>query len=206
MEKAFDILFLLVCGGIAARLATLPPWLDLSLTGLATGGLLLLILAASLPEQRVCEWIGRWGQHLPLRIGGRLGEWLRRGLTGLTALRDPRMALTAFAWSAAIWTLAAGINLLLFRAFDLALSVGAALLLLVLLHIGTAPPSTPARLGVFHALTFLGLRTFGVERASALAYATVLHAIVILPQILLGAIALGLSQRSEVVAVLNRKL
>jgi hypothetical protein len=101
--------------------------------------------------------------------------------------------------------MAAGTNLLLFNAFDLAPSAGAALLILVLVQIGTAPPSAPAWLGVFHALTFLGLRAFDVEPASALAYATVLHAIVVLPQILLGAIALGLGQRGEVVAVLGRR-
>jgi uncharacterized protein (TIRG00374 family) len=206
VEKAFDALLLLICVGIAAYLAPLPPWVDLSVAGLAAGGLLLIVLVGFLPEQGVRGWIGRWKHRFPWRIGERLGEWLRRGLEGLAALREPRMAFTAWAWSAAIWAMATGTNLLLFKAFDLALSAGAALLILVLIQIGTAPPSAPAWLGVFHALAFLGLRTFAVDSASALAYATVLHAIVVLPQIVLGAIALALGQRSDVVALLSRRL
>lgn len=189
-EKTFDVLFLLICAGLASALAPLPQWLDVSLAGLAVVGVSLLLLAIALPERKVLAWSERFAYYLPWGIGERLSGGLQRGLTGLAALRRPSMALTACAWSAAIWTVAAGTNWVLFQAFDLPLSVGAALWLLVLLHVGVAPPSSPGRLGVFHALTILGLGTFGVDRSSGLAYATVLHALVYLPQILLGAVAL----------------
>lgn len=201
-EKTFDVLFLLVCAGLAFALAPMPPWLDVSLAGLAAGGVLVLILAVALPQQRVLTWTERWVHRLPWGVGERLAQRmfviraLRWGLSGLAALREPRMALVACAWSAAIWALAAGTNHLLFWAFDLRLSTGAALLLLVLLHVGVAPPSSPGRLGIFHALTVLGLAAFGVDRSSGLAYATVLHLIVYLPQVLPGAIVLGLGRRS----------
>lgn len=191
-EKTFDVLFLLICGGLAAALAPLPPWLHVSLVGLTAGGVLLLLLALAWPEQRILAWTGRWAHHLPWGAGEWLGGVMRQGLAGLAALREPRMALVACVWSAAIWALAAGTNYLLFRAFNLPLSAGAALLLLVLLHVGVAPPSSPGRLGVFHAITVLSLTTFGVDRSSGLAYATVLHLIVYLPQILPGAVVLGL--------------
>lgn len=201
-EKTFDVLFLLICAGLAFALAPMPPWLDASLAGLAAGGVLILILALALPQQRVLTWTERWVHRLPWGVGERLAQALRsdvvypRGLTGLAALREPRMALVACAWSATIWALAAGTNHLLFWAFDLPLSAGAALLLLVLLHVGVAPPSSPGRLGIFHALTVLGLAAFGVDRSSGLAYATVLHLIVYLPQVLPGAVVLGLGRRS----------
>ena len=89
-------------------------------------------------------------------------------------------------WSALIWVLAATTNYFLFQAFDLPLSPGAALLLLVALHIGIAPPSSPGRLGVFHAVAVLSLQAFGVEHSLALAYAVVLHLIVYLPQVVPG--------------------
>lgn len=131
-------------------------------------------------------------ERLPWRLGARLPGLLDRVLSGLAALRRPRMALAAGAWSVAIWALAAATNALLFRAFDLDLGPGAALFLLVLLYAGAAPPSSPGRLGVFHALTLLGLEVLGVPRALGLAYATALHAIVYLPEILPGALFLGL--------------
>jgi uncharacterized membrane protein YbhN (UPF0104 family) len=194
-EKAFDVLFLLVCAGVAAALTPLPRWLDLGLAGMAAVGLLLVLLALVSPERTFGAWFRRWGHLVPWGIGEWLAGVVQRGLAGLVSLRRPRMALTACAWSAVIWTLAAGTNYLLFRAFDLRLPVGAAVFLLVLLHVGVAPPSSPGRLGVFHALTVLGLEAFAVDRSASLAYATVLHAIVYLPQVLLGAVALILGRR-----------
>jgi hypothetical protein len=128
---------------------------------------------------------------LPEGVVDWLKATLERGLTGLGGLRCPRKALTVCAWSVPIWVLATGTNYVLFRAFDLELSVGAALLLLTLLHVGMAPPSSPGRLGVFHAITVVGLQAFDVDRAVGLAYATVLHATVYGPQILLGSLALA---------------
>ena len=54
------------------------------------------------------------------------------------------------------------------------------------------PPTSPGRLGVFHTLTVLTLEALGTDRVQGLAYATALHAIVYLPEILPGAILLGL--------------
>jgi len=194
-EKAFDVLFLLVCGGLAAIVVPLPLWLGLPLAGGTVGGVLLFLLALFGPEQSLPEWVKRGIHRLPWGSGTWLvGVW-QRILVGLAALREPQMASVACAWSAAIWTLAAGTNYLLFLAFKLRLPFVAALSLLVLLHVGVAPPSSPGRLGVFHALTVLGLEAFGVDRSSGLAYATVLHAIVYLPQILPGIVILGLNRR-----------
>ena len=208
-EKAFDVLFLLICAGLASLLGSLPGWLHASLAAMAALGGTILLIAIVLPEERVLGWIGRWSRRepasssagragwarvLPADAAERLQAALQRGLIGLGALRRPREALVTCAWSLPIWALAVATNYVLFQAFDLKLSVGAALSLLTLLHVGMAPPSSPGRLGVFHALTMVGLQSFDVDRASGLAYATVLHAVVYGPQVLLGALALAVGR------------
>ena len=194
-EKAFDVVCLLLCCGIVATVVPLPSWLDLSLGVMSACGLLCVLLALAWPEERLLAWVEGWAGRLSRRfrpsLAGRILDLLRRALAGLVALRQPRMALVAGGWSALIWALAAATNHLLFQAFDLQLSPGAALFLLVALHIGIAPPSSPGRLGVFHAVALLSLQTFGVERSPALAYAVVLHLIVYLPQVVPGAIFLA---------------
>lgn len=203
-EKAFDVLFLLICAGLTALLASLPAWLNASLAAMTALGGMVFLLAVVLPEQRILGWIERWRRSGPA-VGARLlpvdaVDWLgaafERGLSGLGGLRRPGKALVICAWSVVIWALAVGTNYVLFQAFDLELSVGAALSLLTLLQVGMAPPSSPGRLGVFHALTVVSLQTFDVDGATGLAYATVLHAIVYAPQILLGVLALGLGSRT----------
>ena len=191
-EKAFDVLFLLLTAGLAAVLTTLPQWLHGALAGMAALGVAVMVTAVALPRQRVVTLGRRLAGALPEALTSRLVWLIDRGLIGLEALRRPRLAARACAWSAAVWALAAGTNLALFRAFQLDLTIGPALLLLTLLHVGMAPPSSPGRLGVFHAVTVVGLRSFGVGRAVGLAYAAVLHALVYGPQLLLGALALGL--------------
>jgi hypothetical protein len=192
-EKTFDVLFLLVAAGLTAVLTSLPTWLHGALVGVAGLGTVILVAAAALPRRVILAAGRRTTSWLPGRLATWLTEALERGLVGLEGLRRPRLAALACAWSVVIWSLAAATNLALFRAFDLSLSIGAALLLLTLLHVGMAPPSSPGRLGVFHAITVAGLVTFGIDRATGLAYATVLHALVYGPQILLGGLALGLS-------------
>lgn len=66
-EKVFDVLLLLICAGIAAFSGSLPPWLNISLAGLAVAGLLLFSLAVVLPQRQIMDWMERWTRCLSLR-------------------------------------------------------------------------------------------------------------------------------------------
>lgn len=189
LEKLLDLTLLLICAGLASALAPLPSWLDMSLAGVAIAGLSLLIATLALPRRSDLAWLKRQAARLPWDLGKWLEVTLKRMLGGMTRLQSLSKATPICIESAAIWALAAGTNLALFWAFDLNLPPGAALWLLVLLQVGVAPPSSPGRVGVFHALTVVGLSTFGVDRASALVYGTTLHALVYLPQVVLGSAA-----------------
>lgn len=197
VEKAADLVCLIVAGLLAARTAPLPDWVDWTLFGLAGGGLAVVLAGLVWSEARLTGWM----EHRIARLPGSVGTWapgmLGRLVSGLQALRDPASAGALFAWSAAIWLLAASTNTCLFRAFDLSLSAGAALFLLVVLHVGVAPPSSPGKLGVFHALAVVGLDLLGVDRVLGLAYGAVLHVLVYLPQIVFGLISLVLVRGSS---------
>lgn len=196
-EKAFDVLFLLLTAGLAATLTSLPPWLHSALGAVAVLGGLVVAAAVALPRRPVRRLGDRAAARLPEPIAQSLSRLLQRAVLGLQSLRCPGLAARACAWSAIIWALAAATNLALFRAFALPLFVGPALFLLTLLHVGLVPPSSPGRLGVFHAITVVSLSTFGVGRSTSLAYAAVLHALVYGPQLLFGALALVLPRRME---------
>jgi uncharacterized protein (TIRG00374 family) len=191
-EKAFDTLFFLISGGLALALVPLPAWLNVPLVAGTATGFLVVVLALAWPQNPIVPAFKRWIARLPWKWSAWLGRFVDRALSGLAALRNPGMAGRAGLWSAVIWALAAGTNALLFVAFKMQLGPQAALVLLVVLYAGVAPPTSPGRLGVFHTLTVLTLQALGIDRAPGLAYATALHAIVYLPEILPGAILLGL--------------
>ena len=97
----------------------------------------------------------------------------------IAALSNWRSSLSAWALSALLVVLAAATNYVLFLAFDLRLTPVHALLLFVVLQIGSVPVATPGNIGVFHYLILLVLTAFGVEQTVAVAYAVVLHAVAV---------------------------
>ena len=74
----------------------------------------------------------------------------------------------------------------MFRALGLDLPVVAALLVLAVVQLGTAVPSTPGKVGVFQYLSVLALGPFGVGQGVALSYGILLHLVSYAPPIVLG--------------------
>jgi len=62
----------------------------------------------------------------------------------------------------------------------------AALFLLIVLQVGSAPPTTPGKVGVFHYLVVLAMSAYSVDKELALAYSLVLYAVALLPKIMIG--------------------
>lgn len=112
---------------------------------------------------------------------------MRGGWADIT--RRHQLATTALL-TAVIPVASAATNLLVFRGFDLAIPAVAALVLLVVLQIGTAVVSVPGNIGVFHYLTLVTLVAWGVPRPTALATAVVLHAVSLGPKVVLAAFSL----------------
>jgi uncharacterized membrane protein YbhN (UPF0104 family) len=122
--------------------------------------------------------------------------------SGFSALKSPAACLAAVLLSLLIVALAASTNYVLFLAFGLPLPPLAALLLLVLLQVGSVPPSLPGKIGIFHYLTVVALGLFAVDRERALSYSIVLYAVALLPKLVLGAVYVALGARPGRLATL----
>jgi glycosyltransferase 2 family protein len=191
-EKAFDILGLLVCAGLTVVWTALPTWLYIPLIALAGTGLALFSLALACPEKTMLPRMERWAATRSWQGWTWLVAKSRALLAGLVSVRQPRRAVGACSWSVVVWASATATNYLLLLAYGLHPPlIGAALLLLVTLTMGIVPPSSPAKLGVFHSIVILTLAVFGVDRSAGLVYAVALHLLVYVPQIVPGAILLG---------------
>jgi uncharacterized protein (TIRG00374 family) len=146
------------------------------------------------------ERLGRWLASrkvgwLPEQTWLHLIELVQMSLTALGLVRQRKLVFELSIWTALIWLTALANNLLIW--FSLGMSEGhpeqmmpAALLLLVGLTAGVAVPSVPGRIGVFEYICILALAVFGIGQAQALTYGIILHAVVLLPALLLGAAAL----------------
>ncbi len=89
------------------------------------------------------------------------------------------------------WGSFGGAMILCVAAFGVAPAVAAGLLLMVVTNLGSAIPSSPGSIGVYHALGVLALSTWNVGLDLALSVATVSHALVVSVQLLLGLLAIA---------------
>ncbi len=119
-----------------------------------------------------------WVEHV--------GASLRRGLV---ALRDPKLALTAFVLTTVGWLLTSVSFWLLTLAFDLDLPLVSGVLILAAVGFSVILPAAPGALGVFEAATVVALAAYDISASEALSYAFTLHAVNLIPYIIAGAVA-----------------
>jgi uncharacterized protein (TIRG00374 family) len=197
VERLYDVLSVFLVFFIAS------PWLP-HVSWARTAGIVAGVLAVLLAGvtwvlvvhgDRPLRWALRPFARLPLMSAERVDKFAIELATGLHGLRDPRVALPAFAWSLAAWLLSAlavyFVGLTFFPHFQL----DAALLVTVALGLAMIIPSPPAAVGVFEAAALLGLQAYGISQTRALPFAVVLHLINFVPFVLIGVAFLQLNAR-----------
>jgi glycosyltransferase 2 family protein len=91
------------------------------------------------------------------------------------------IATTLFLGISGVW-----VNDSILRALQIHVPLIASVVLLIILQVGVAVPSTPGKVGIFQYLAVSGLSLFGVENTQALAFGLVLHLLIFLPPALMA--------------------
>jgi len=156
-------------------------------TGVFLGALLVFLLAAMFPRvsERVCAWI--INHVFPEKIREKSIAITFKFLEGLASLRSPLNILMVFVTSIIIWLLETVKYWFVMHAFPFTVSFFALMLLNGIANLATTIPSAPGYIGTWEAVTKAVLVAYGVEGATALGYAVVLHVALWLPITLLGA-------------------
>lgn len=111
---------------------------------------------------------------------------------GLAGLRDARVALTASAWTLLAWLLTGLSCWFVLIAFHLDLSPMAGLLVTLAIGLAMVLPSPPGALGVLEAAAVLALQGYGVDPSLAFSTALALHAVNLVPFLIVGPLLLSL--------------
>jgi len=213
VEKILDLVFLLLVLLCVVSQMALPGWLASPALRLGVTSVLLVALVGLLTWQRqaVANLVGKLAGCLP----GSWSDWLVQkiglALKSLDVFQQPKPLAGVIAWSIIAWLLAVSTNLLVFAAMGLQLSIWTGLLLLVVLQVGLAVPSSPGRIGVFHYLVVITLLAFGVDREAALGCGVMLHLVTIAPIGIVGSFCLWREKvtwdkLTEAVSQLNRMM
>lgn len=182
VERLCDGVTLVGVLGLVALSFPLPSWGRQA--GMIAGGLFVAAVALSLlalaREDRTLGLLSKVVRPLPARFANAIEDKGASFIVGLRALRSGRNLLFIAAWSVVIWSVESTSYLLVLRSFAPALSVGtplvAALLMMVMVNLGTLIPSAPGYIGVYQFFGVLALSAFGVPTGVALAIAIVSHA------------------------------
>jgi glycosyltransferase 2 family protein len=197
LEKTLDLIFFGLTIIFILPFVIVPDYVNKpgGLYFLLPGLLLIVLYLLSFRTQMV---ITLW-RFIVRPLPDRIENWFLRiavtGLEGLAALREKRLSLLLLATSALIAILSVLLPFALFPSLGLSLSILDAALIHVVVSIAIAPPSTPAKIGVFNGAAALMLYQFGLEDETAIfSYAILLYLVVIIPQIILGLFAASRSK------------
>ena len=151
----------------------------------ALGVLALMFFMAGHPE-RLHGWLLKAERILPARLAAMIAKLARMFAEGFAVVRRPERLLAALAWSVVLWmVIAAGIWTVAI-AFRIGMPFTGGWLMLAPLVVGVAVP-TPGGVGGFHEAFRLGATSFfGADNDTAVGAAIVLHAISVVPVVIVG--------------------
>ena len=125
---------------------------------------------------------------LPARVAMWIARLARTFAEGFAVMRSPGRVVAALGWSIALWLVIAGGLWAVAAAFRIDMPMSGSLLMLAPLVVGVAVP-TPGGVGGFHEAFRLGATSFfGADNDTAVGAAIVLHAISVVPVVIVGLI------------------
>lgn len=193
VEKTLDLIMLLLTLVVLLPFVVVPDFMtERGVTlGLAAALILTVLYLLAYQTERLVRLVRAVTGYFPPLLGERLLRWAISGLEGLAALRRRRVMLALGAISMLIAFLSVLTPLALFPALGLPFGLREAVLIHIVTTVASAlPVPTPARLGVFEFAVIFMLNQFGLDNDSlALSYALLFHLVIVLPQLIFGAIA-----------------
>lgn len=189
VEKAIDMLAVLLLIFLLVWTIPLPPWLEGPVLSSAIAGLALAIVlvAVAYQRERLSGLLARLISVVPAVLKPAfIRDRLERSLDGLATLRHPRTVLPVAVLTIISWLAAAVTNYFVFLSVGIELPFVASAFLLVVLQLGVAVPAGPGRIGVLQYLTILTLSLFAVAPERALATGVILYLLVHIPPIVMG--------------------
>jgi uncharacterized protein (TIRG00374 family) len=201
LDKLADLVAFVLFAAILLVQLPFPSWLNKPVyltAGITVIGVVFIIWWLSNADrgERLGYWlVKRKARWMPEPTWLYLIEMVQMTLKAISLVRQRKLAFELSLWTVLVWLTALLNNILIWYALGLSEAhpgqvLPASWLLLIGLMAGVALPSVPGRFGIFEYICILALAVFGVAQAQALTYGIILHAVVLLPALVLGAAAL----------------
>ncbi|NDJ76529.1 MAG: flippase-like domain-containing protein [Chloroflexi bacterium] len=190
-ERIFDALTLVIISAAAlSTLSDVPETLVIATRTMAVVGLVGVLGVLIAPRlEPLVEWVLD-RLRLPAHLHSRLHSVAAQFLLGMHACQHTRRALGFAALTALVWSVDAVMAVMGGQALGLPLTLAESLVLLAMLGLSSAIPSTPGYIGVFQFVAVVVLTRYDYSREEALAYILTYQAISYLAALLYGLIGI----------------
>ncbi len=194
VERALDALTIGAMLTVALFTSGLPPETEIAgvgrldrvairagvICGIILAGALFMVLFPLIAERIVRRVVP---SH---KLADRIVTLIEGLRLGFGALRSVGRLVAAVGWSIVHWVLNAASFWVAFAAFNIDVGFTGAVLVMGLLAIGIAAPSSPGYFGIFELVVAAALTLFGVPRDVGVAYGITYHIATFIPITLLG--------------------
>jgi glycosyltransferase 2 family protein len=197
VERLFDLIAILLIFFAAEPWLPHVRWLGTAaiaavvVAGILVAAVTILAVYGDRPLRLLLRPLRRFSWFSDARLDRSVDELVH----GLTGLREGAVAFEAFAWTVAAWMLSALCAYCVSLAFHLHLPFASAVLTIVAVGLSMIIPSPPGAIGVFEAAALVALKVYGVPLSAALPDALVLHAVNLVPFILMGPLLMQYNAR-----------
>lgn len=188
IERLMDVLILVALTLVLMPVLKIPSPIQKGLAGMTAVALIALagLLAVSLNKAHLPRLAAKLGRVMPRRWATRILMLLGNFSSGADVFHRARGGLAVSGLSAGVWFFAGVGTLLWLKAFHLAVPWHAGFFVLVVVNLGSAIPSSPGYIGVYHFLAMLALSLWVPDRNATLAYAIGTHALNMLANVGFG--------------------
>lgn len=192
VERVFDVLALMVLMFMVLVKIDLPPIIfNTGITTLSVAfAVLLVLIFLAVKKDFSLNTIDIIVSKFPTRLAKPLKHLAHSFIEGLQILPDIKKTLYVSLLSFLIWIVIGSSAYVLFFAYGFKLSLINAFAITVIVALGVMLPAAPGFVGTYHFACVLGLKSFGIAKATALSYAIALHFLQMMPVIILGLIFL----------------
>ncbi len=177
LERAFDILTILVMFFIVAFLTPMPPWLMNSsiVFFVIIFFMIALVVLLLVNKDAFLRIVRPVISRLPEKYFDKAENLIDHFIGGFKMVGSPGLILYVAFLSLLIWIVGSLAIYVLFSAFNFQLSLLAAFGVMVVIVVGISIPTAPGFVGNFHFFCILGLGLFGISKADAVTYAVLYH-------------------------------
>jgi len=183
LDHSVNAVVMFAFAALLPALLPVPRWVA-ALVWTGMGGAIILVLTLL--------WLAKHPESMPV---GRIANAIARARSGLMAARNPRAVAQAALFSTLAWSLEIVVTMLALAAFSQPHDLPHAMGVIFGVNLALAIPSPPAALGNFELGAGTALVAFGGDAGHAAAFAIGLHAMQLLPTLVMGGLMLGVFRK-----------